>query len=651
MIKYKYRIFCLSLVLLLLNAGCSPKKDTDKVLLSRIELQWLKQHEDELYFSPDPSYAPFEFYDSNEKKYRGLAHDYIRSIENKTGIHLKIINSGSFDKILSLAREKKVSIVNAATSTPERNEYLLFTSPFVEIKNVILVKDSNPKLRNVRELAGKKISIVQGYAVTEYLENNYPYLKLNKVPKDYDAILNVVNGVSDAAIIDLATASYLINKEGITNIYVSGDVGYPIKLAIGSRKDWPELNSILQKGLNAISDNEREAINSKWIHLKSISILDSNIFRAALAVICFLVIVALSVFIWNKQLNRKIKQKTAELNDTLNELKISEARLRTLVQTIPDLIWLKDRDGVYLACNTTFERFFGAREADIIGKTDYDFVDRELADFFREKDRAAMAAGKPSVNEEWITFADDGHMAMLETIKTPMYNSSGVLIGVLGIGRDITERKQSEERISALLAEKQILLQEVHHRIKNNMNTIRGLLSLQIAEEKNSAAEESLLGAEMRVNSMIKLYDRLYSNDNYRELSVKNYLQSLAEDIIFSFPNSVIISLEAEIEDHILNVNLLTPLGIIVNELLTNAMKHAFKDRENGKISVAMSFTGNSGKLIVRDNGIGIQEPVNIGDSAGFGLNLVSMIVEQINGTIKIDHDNGTIITLNFEIL
>ncbi|MDD5171309.1 MAG: GAF domain-containing protein, partial [Syntrophales bacterium] len=129
----------------------------------------------------------------------------------------------------------------------------------------------------------------------------------------------------------------------------------------------------------------------------------------------------------------------------------SKGRLHTLVQTIPDLIWLKDRDGIYLSCNIMFERFFGAREADIVGKTDYDFVDRELADFFREHDRKAMAAGKPTSNEEWITFADDGHCALLDTIKTPMYDAQGILIGVLGIGRDITNRKRMEEELQRTL--------------------------------------------------------------------------------------------------------------------------------------------------------------------------------------------------------
>jgi PAS domain S-box-containing protein len=128
-------------------------------------------------------------------------------------------------------------------------------------------------------------------------------------------------------------------------------------------------------------------------------------------------------------------------------LDLSEIRMRTLIHTIPDLIWLKDVHGVYLSCNTTFERFYGASEANIIGKTDYDFVDLELANSFHENDIKSIEAGKPTLNEEWITFADDGHRALLETTKTPIYNASGTLLGVLGIGHDITLRKESEDAL------------------------------------------------------------------------------------------------------------------------------------------------------------------------------------------------------------
>jgi PAS domain S-box-containing protein len=122
----------------------------------------------------------------------------------------------------------------------------------------------------------------------------------------------------------------------------------------------------------------------------------------------------------------------------------SESRLRTLINTLPDLIWLKDPNGVYLACNHRVEQFFGAREEEIIGKTDYDFMNKELADFFRHHDRLAMIAGKACVNEEEITFPDDGHREFLETTKTPIYDDKKNIMGILGIGHNITARKQNE---------------------------------------------------------------------------------------------------------------------------------------------------------------------------------------------------------------
>jgi PAS domain S-box-containing protein len=141
-----------------------------------------------------------------------------------------------------------------------------------------------------------------------------------------------------------------------------------------------------------------------------------------------------------------IVQDITERKQVEEKLKKSEARLRTLIDTIPDLIWLKDPEGIFLQCNHRFEKYFGAAENEIVGKTDFDFVDEKLATFFRRNDLAAMAAGKPTVNEELITFPD-GHSEVLETIKTPIFESDGKLIGVLGIGRDITKHKQAEKEL------------------------------------------------------------------------------------------------------------------------------------------------------------------------------------------------------------
>jgi PAS domain S-box-containing protein len=147
------------------------------------------------------------------------------------------------------------------------------------------------------------------------------------------------------------------------------------------------------------------------------------------------------------------------LRDTVGEL-------RTLVNTIPDLVWLKDVNSAFLACNPKFERLLGAKEADIIGKTDHDFFDKELADFFRQKDIEALEAGKPLVNEELVTYADDGHEEYLETIKSPMCDANGKLIGVLGVGRDVTEHKDTEKA----LKEKSNELQRSYERFQVAVN-------------------------------------------------------------------------------------------------------------------------------------------------------------------------------------
>jgi PAS domain S-box-containing protein len=148
-----------------------------------------------------------------------------------------------------------------------------------------------------------------------------------------------------------------------------------------------------------------------------------------------------------------------ELHNKNKSLIESEGHLKSLITTIPDLIWLKDPEGVYLSCNHQFERFIGAKEVDIIGKTDYDFVDKELAAFFRTKDRAAMEAKQPTSSEDEAVFAEDGRKAILHTVKTPMRDNEGKLIGLLGIARDITQSRQtevdlhtSEEQYATLIA-------------------------------------------------------------------------------------------------------------------------------------------------------------------------------------------------------
>lgn len=212
------------------------------------------------------------------------------------------------------------------------------------------------------------------------------------------------------------------------------------------------------------------------------------------------------------------------------------------------------------------------------------------------------------------------------------------------------ERKRAEEKVRDLLAEKELILKEVHHRIKNNMNTISSLLFLQASKLTNPEAAAALKDSQARVQSMMVLYDKLYLARSFMEISFKDYLSNLVTEIVANFANRDMVKVETDIEDFIINTKVLSSLGIIVNEIITNAMKYAFSGRNEGLLSVSASIKDKHVTLIIEDNGVGIPEAVNIEISTGFGLELVNMLTKQLRGSIKIERQKGSMFILEFEI-
>ena len=248
-------------------------------------------------------------------------------------------------------------------------------------------------------------------------------------------------------------------------------------------------------------------------------------------------------------------------------------------------------------------------------------------------------------------FATIGKRIMLLNARQIQQRSGKKSILLLAI-EDITERKDAEKKIKALLAEKELILKEVHHRIKNSMNTIKSLLTLQAAMLKDPTAIEALTDTESRVQSMMLLYDKLYRSTGYIEISIKDYLFSLIDEIIENFPNGDSITVQKNMDDFICDAKKLQSIGIIINELLTNIMKYAFLGKENqvNLIEVSVILKNNKASIVIKDNGVGIPENIDFENSTGFGLTLVRLLTEQIGGTIGIERKNGTSVILEFEI-
>ena len=212
------------------------------------------------------------------------------------------------------------------------------------------------------------------------------------------------------------------------------------------------------------------------------------------------------------------------------------------------------------------------------------------------------------------------------------------------------EQKSARVKIMSLLGEKELILKEVHHRIKNNMNTIMNLLKLQADGLSEPAAVAALEDAGNRVQSMMVLYDKLYQSGNIDGISAKEYITALVDQIILNLPNYGFVRIEKQIDDFILDINILSSLGIIINELLSNIMKYAFKGRSDGLITLSSSLIGDSYYIVIQDNGIGMPESVSFENSPGFGMHMVSMLAGQIGADIWIERGRGTKFVLKFNI-
>jgi len=208
---------------------------------------------------------------------------------------------------------------------------------------------------------------------------------------------------------------------------------------------------------------------------------------------------------------------------------------------------------------------------------------------------------------------------------------------------------ESKKYIQHLLDEKELILKEVHHRIKNNMNTINSLLSIKSQSLVDPKAIAIFENAQSILSSMVVLYDNLYRAGEFVEINMKDFINPLIDQIMSHFPHDKNITIVKSIEDFTLDSQRAQPIGILINELLTNIMKYAFKEVQEGTISVIISKFNGKITLIVSDDGIGIPDTVDFENHSGFGLTLIQGLVKQIKGSIEIERSEGSKFIIEFD--
>ncbi|MBI9056257.1 MAG: PAS domain S-box protein [Labilibaculum sp.] len=366
------------------------------------------------------------------------------------------------------------------------------------------------------------------------------------------------------------------------------------------------------------------------------------------------------------------QRKQAEL-----EVENEKSQLKILIETVPEMIWLKNPEGVYLSCNRLFEQFNGLENNELIGKTDFDFYPEELAEFYWQKDLAVLSSSESVRFVSWAVSAKEGKRILTETIKTPMHDVDGKLLGVLGVSRDITEIKKTEEELVKAKEKaeesdklKSIFLANMSHEIRTPMNAIMGFSELLVTPEIDDDEKSQYINIiQSSGNRLLQLIDDIVdvSKLELDQLSInksESNLYELFTHCINVFKNGSLLSekvnvnLNLNFEEKYRNLFLSTDVNRF-QQILDNLISNAIRFSDSGTIELGFSIKKSAKEsfieVYIKDEGIGIpkdkQELIferfrqgdedQFNDGTGLGLSISKGLVERLGGEIRCESELG----------
>lgn len=322
-------------------------------------------------------------------------------------------------------------------------------------------------------------------------------------------------------------------------------------------------------------------------------------------------------------------------------LRDSEEKFRTIVSNAHAVIFMVDQNGTFLLSEGKGLEALGLKPGQVVGMSAFEIykdipkikngIKKALAGTFNTKEI--------KVNDMYF-----------DTFYSPYKNADNKLIGVIGMSIDITERKQAEAKLLKSLQEKEILLKEIHHRVKNNLQIIISLLNLQAARIKDEQTVKAYQESKNRIYSMALVHEKLYQSADFSEIRFKGYIESMIRELFRVYEISGIISLNLHIDDISLGIDKAIPCGLIINEILSNSLKHAFPNDRKGQIDISfVNMQEHIYEFSIKDNGIGIPDKIDIRETNSLGLQLIRILTRQIDGQLTLERNNGTAFKIAFK--
>lgn len=351
-----------------------------------------------------------------------------------------------------------------------------------------------------------------------------------------------------------------------------------------------------------------------------------------------------------EQTNALLRRQIAERIEFEKALADSEERFRQLVENVREAFFIRDMNtGSILYVSPAYAEIWGRSCASLYAAPESLFTTVHAGDQPKLLEAwSLLEKGNRPMDEEYRIIRPDNTIRWIRGRAFPVEDETGTPYRIVGIADDITRRKLAEENIKRSLHEKEILLKEVHHRVKNNLQLVSSLLNLQASYIRTPEDKELFLESQNRIHSMTLVHEELYRSDDLSCVEFSDYLPKLTQKLIAALAVGKDIRLVTDIQPIFFPVDTAIPCGLIINELFSNALKHAFRNREEGTVCLSVKRDREHIRIVVQDNGIGFPLDYDPATARTLGMQLVHSLVDQLGAFLDIEVNKGTTFTISF---
>lgn len=583
-------------------------------------------------------------------KASGLFIELLEHIAEHEKWHLDY-KQGSWNEVLLMLENNKLDILPAIAFSESRAHKHIYTEATVFSNWAQVYSFPGVDINSFLDLEGKRIAVLTNdihYSGDNGIKNILERFTIQSTFIEYPSYIDVLQAVerntADAGIVNRLVGRELSRQY---EVETSPLVFNPIEMKFASPKQNTNAHNIIQ-ALDKYIDLERSDEDSFLYQLFEKYITGPERLRGIPDWLKYSIIILAASLLMAFGIIVLFRQRLLRSTKSLRQ---SRQQYKNLFDSIRDTIIVADLERHIIDSNQPALRDMFGYEKEEVMRNETSVLYADQSGFLTTGKLMFNHNEKPFGKLLEINFRKkDGSVFPGELFALKLLNEKGEVTGNIGVIRDITARKEAEDNVKKELREKEVLLQEIHHRVKNNLNVVISLLKLQrdkitTVEKARKALEDS----SNRIYSMALVHESLYLSRDLSSIKMQDYIEHLINQLRFSNEITTSIEYQMNVHDIVLNINTAIPCGIILTELITNAAKHAFTEKPHGTVLIELKKREDDKlELVVADNGIGLSKNFSVEHGETLGLQLVRILTEQIDGILRIGRGNGTSFSIVF---